>query len=355
MSPQQKKELFVTDIVDNQKVVDLFLVKEASRAETKAGNPYLIITLMDRTGEIGGRIWQDADRYLSACEPGTIVTVNGVAQSYKNILQIKIDSVRAVGSAQESEHMQDFLPSAPDDTAAMAKEVSAFVKSIDDPHLKALLSLFFQPGDFFNTFQKAPAAKRMHHAYFGGLLEHTLAVTRLADTMAGLYPAIDRSLLITGALLHDIGKIEEFSYEIYPFDYTDKGRLVGHLVLGVEMIQARVQKIKDFPEQILTHLQHLILSHHGRHEFGSPALPMTLEAFVLSFIDDIDAKINYLGRLSGQARDGGYQWTDFQKTLERFLYVRGEEATHTEPADEQFENEAPAAKPGKSAQQNLFG
>jgi 3'-5' exoribonuclease len=319
------KKIFIKDIQENQSIDDLFLIKEASRAETRGGKPYLIVTVMDRTGELDGRLWEDADRYLPVCRQGAVVRLKGLAQTYKNVLQLKIDAVQglAENSDRSGQNMDDFLPSTAGDIPAMAKELLSFVNSIRDGHLKNLLLEFFQPGEFFTAFQKAPAAKRMHHAYYGGLLEHTLAVTRLADMLSRLYPVIDRSLLIAGALLHDVGKTEEFSYDSYPFDYTDKGRLVGHLVLGVEMIQPHVARHKNFPAELATRLQHLILSHHGRHEFGSPCLPMTMEAFVLGFIDDIDAKINYLDRLSSQASEPGYQWTDFQKTLERFLYVRG--------------------------------
>lgn len=315
------KELFIKDLREGQRVEDLFLVKEMSRAETRNGKPYLILTVMDKTGEIGGRLWENADRWQPECRAGNIVRLKGQVQAYKGILQLNIDAAEAYPATGLD--MGDFLPSTTGDIPAMAKEIEAFVKSVREPNLRKLLLKFFRPGEFFDLFQKAPAAKAMHHAYFGGLLEHTLAVTRLADTMAQLYPAIDRSLLVAGALLHDIGKTEEFSFDSYPFDYTDKGRLVGHLVLGAEMMQSRVDTMKDFPAGLGTCLQHLILSHHGRYEYGSPCLPMTLEAFVLNFIDDIDAKINYLDRLGNQMKEEGYQWTDFQRTLERFLYVKG--------------------------------
>ena len=318
------KRLFIKDIQENQSIEDLFLVKEASRAETRSGKPYLIVTVMDRTGEIGGRLWENADRYLPACGAGNIVLLQGQAQTYRGILQLKIESIKAVEKGKDGNwRAGDFLPATGGDIPAMAREILAFARGVSEPSLQALLLKFFRNKEFFATFQQAPAAKRMHHAYYGGLLEHTLAVVRLADAMAKLYPIIDRSLLIAGALLHDIGKTEEFSFDRYPFDYTDKGRLVGHLVLGAEMMLSRIEEMDSFPVELATRLQHLILSHHGRHEFGSPSLPMTLEAFVLNFIDDIDAKINYLDRLGSQTGEPGYRWTDFQKTLERFLYVRG--------------------------------
>lgn len=205
----------------------------------------------------------------------------------------------------------------------MAAELRRLAKGVDNPFLRELLFAFFHNRKFFEQFKKAPAAKGMHHAYLGGLLEHTLAVARLVDVVCPLYPAIDRSLLMAGAMLHDIGKVEEFSFATHPFDYSDSGRLMGHLVLGVEMIQERIDTVLHFPKALAVRLKHLILSHHGRQEFGSPTVPMMLEAFVLNFLDDLDSKINYVNRLSGQVQNEGYQWTDFQRPMERFLYIQG--------------------------------
>jgi 3'-5' exoribonuclease len=353
LSSDVEKKVFIKDLKEDQLVEDLFLVKEANRAETRNGKPYLIVTVMDRTGELGGRLWENVDRFMPVCRVGNIVLLQGRAQSYKGTLQLKIDTVKAVEKDRDSGWQPgDFLPATVGDVPAMAREVMAYARSVAEPHLNKLLLAIFGNRDFFGAFQQAPAAKRMHHAYYGGLLEHTLAVTRLADSMAGLYPMIDRSLLIAGALLHDIGKTEEFSFDRYPFDYTDKGRLVGHLVLGAEMMLDCVKELDSFPPELATRLQHLILSHHGRYEFGSPCLPMTLEAFILNFIDDVDAKINYLDRLGSQSDEPGYRWTDFQKTLERFLYVRGgplpEPDGAVTPATEE------AAESEEDKQQSLF-
>jgi 3'-5' exoribonuclease len=205
----------------------------------------------------------------------------------------------------------------------MAKELVKLAGSVENPFLKELLLSLFGERKLMAAMKKAPAAKAMHHAYVGGLLEHTLAVARLADSICTLYPSLDRSLLLAGALLHDLGKLKEFSFDSFPFEYSDRGRLVGHMVLGIEMIQEKINGISGFPEELGDRLKHLILSHHGRHEFGSPSLPMMQEAFALNFLDDLDAKINYLDRLAGQVKGEGYQWTEFQRNLERFLFVKG--------------------------------
>ena len=297
------------------------MVKEMSRSETRTGKPYLMLTLIDSSGEIAGRVWENADQLMAECAPGSVVRVAGQAQAYKGVLQLKINTIQAIPS--ESVDISQFLPAVSGDVKAMAAELLKVVKSVEEPHLRELLLAIFKDKKFKARFNKAPAAKAMHHAYVGGLLEHTLAVSRLADVVCGLYPSIDRDLLLAGALLHDIGKVEEFSFAVLPFDYSDQGRLVGHMVIGIEMIQAKIEKISGFPPELATRLKHLVLSHHGRYEFGSPSLPMMLEAFVLNFLDDLDAKVNYINRLGSKTQESGYQWTDYQRTLERFLYVLG--------------------------------
>jgi 3'-5' exoribonuclease len=318
----QDKNCSIKDIQENQQLDGVFLIKEMSRAETRTGNPYLSLVLMDRSGEIGGRVWEDADRWQSECTVGRVARVTGLAQSFKGVLQLKITGVHAV--PPEEADPARFVPAAPGDPKAMVAEILKIAREVENPFLRELLLAFFQDRGFLTSFKKAPAGKSMHHAYVGGLLEHSLCVARLAARVADLYPAADRSLLLAGALLHDVGKVEEFSLTAYPFDYSDSGRLVGHHVLGVEMVQARLARISGFPPELAVRLKHLILSHHGRHEFGSPAVPMMLEAFILNFLDDLDAKINYIERLGKQTTEPDYQWTDYQRNLERFLYVRGQ-------------------------------
>ncbi|MDH5298590.1 MAG: HDIG domain-containing protein, partial [Desulfobulbaceae bacterium] len=274
---------------------------------------------------------------------GGIVRLSGQAQSFKGTLQLKITSLAAVPA--EEVDIARFLPACPGDIPAMAAELRRLAKSVDNPFLRELLFAFFQNRKFFEQFKKAPAAKGMHHAYIGGLLEHTLAATRLAEAVCTLYPTLDRSLLMAGAMLHDIGKVEEFSFATHPFDYSDAGRLMGHMVLGVEMVQKRLDAIPHFPKELAIRIKHLILSHHGRHEFGSPTVPMMGEAFVLNFLDDLDAKINYVDRLSSQMQAEGYQWTDYQRTMERFLYVQGHPDRTVPAIAAPEENSAPEVDP----------
>lgn len=322
MTPEKK--LHIKDIRDLQQIHGQFLVRELARSETKAGKPYLSLVLMDASGEISGRVWENAEQLMEQCPAGAIVAITGLAQSYKGVLQLRIDTIQRVNDKEAD--LSLFVPATRGNIALMAKELVKLAHSVDNPFLKKLLASLFEERRLMTALKKAPAAKTMHHAYLGGLLEHTLAVAKLAEQVCGLYPVLDRSLLLTGALLHDLGKLKEFDFSSFPFDYTDQGRLVGHMVLAVEMIQEKIAQIPAFPPELATRLKHLILSHHGRHEFGSPALPMIQEAFVLNFLDDLDAKINYLERLAGQARGDGYQWTEYQRNLERFLFVRGHDA-----------------------------
>ena len=315
------KKIQIKEITDGQAVHDLFLVREMSRGETKAGKPYLSLVLMDASGEISGRVWENAEQLMGECPVGAVVSVSGQAQAYKGILQLRIDGLSRIPDSEVD--LALFVPSVQGNVTAMAKELVKLAGSVENPFLKELLLALFGERKLMAAMKKAPAAKMMHHAYVGGLLEHTLAVARLADSISSLYPTLDRSLLLAGALLHDIGKLKEFSFDSFPFEYSDRGRLVGHMVLGIEMIQEKINGISGFPEELGDRLKHLILSHHGRHEFGSPSLPMMQEAFALNFLDDLDAKINYLDRLAGQVKGEGYQWTEFQRNLERFLFVKG--------------------------------
>ena len=319
-----QKNIQIKEITDGQAIHDLFLVREMSRGETKAGKPYLSLVLMDASGEISGRVWENAEQLMGECPPGAVVSVIGQAQAYKGVLQLRIDSLSRIADSEVD--LALFVPSVQGNVTAMAKELLKLAGSVENPFLKELLLSLFGERRLMQAFKKAPAAKAMHHAYVGGLLEHTLGVARLADSVSGLYPVLDRSLLMAGALLRDIGKLKEFSFDSFPFEYSDRGRLVGHMVLGIEMIQEKINGISRFPEELGDRLKHLILSHHGRYEFGSPSLPMMQEAFALNFLDDLDAKINYLDRLAGQAKGEGYQWTEFQRNLERFLFVKGHRA-----------------------------
>lgn len=359
------KKLFISELQEGQRVDELFLVAVNNRAETKAGKPYLILTLMDKSGEIGGRLWDNADFFAKEAPVGSVVCLQGTAQSFRDELQLKIDSLQQVSMNDERIVMSDFLPACNRAVAEMLQELKQIIASITDVPLRKLLQSLFK-GSLLDDFSLAPAAKKMHHAYLGGLLEHTLSVTSLADKIAEHYTALDRDMFLAGALLHDVGKIREFSYSSVPFDYTDSGRLLGHMILGSEMVREHAQKVKDLSADRLDQVIHMILSHHGRHEFGAPVLPMTLEAILLHHVDDIDAKVNYIGALSEKIDTPGQQWSDYQRPLERFLLLRKPEleskeanlfasdATLCKRADRKQKAEKTAPQDFAAKQRSLF-
>ena len=240
------KKVFISELQEGQQVRDLFLVARKSLAETKAGKPYLALTLMDRTGDIEARVWDNAAGFDSHAQVGNYVLVQGTAKSFRDQLQLGVIFLEQVEPKAVSP--ADFMPASKRPVAKMQAELEEIIASVADSGLQQLLAKIFS-GATLEQFRTAPAAKKMHHAYLGGLLEHTLSVTGLAEKMADHYPGLNRDILITGALLHDLAKILEFSFDAPPFDYTDQGRLLGHLVLGVDMVRRAASDIGDLSAQ----------------------------------------------------------------------------------------------------------
>lgn len=326
------KKTYIEELREGERFDDLFLVKSTKLGETRAGKPYLVLTLMDKSGEVSGPIWDDAEAMHARCEVGKVVRCNGLVQRYRDQVQLKFDQV--TGVKEEHVDLRAFLPSSVRCRQEMAGELQKLVRSVKNHHLKILLNHFFNKSDWWPRFQNGPAAKNIHHAYIGGLLEHSLSVATLADSIAAHYPGVDRCLLISGALLHDIGKLEELVLKNGVVDYSVSGRLKGHLVIGSELVEKTAMTIRDFPKPLLTQLQHLILSHHGRLEFGSPAVPMTVEAFILNLIDDLDAKMNLIEQLRRKMQSEEMTWTEYQRTLERYLYLGGFRQSTIEEVEE---------------------
>jgi 3'-5' exoribonuclease len=311
------KNVYARDIRQGDKVSEVFLVAEKSMAYSQKGAPYLNLKLKDRTGELDGKVWDNAPEWDQAFKKGDFVQINARAVSYRNAVQLNVLGLRKL---EESEvDPMDFLPVSEGDPEEMFAELMGFVEKIATPHLKALLMAFFRDESLVRRFKRAPAAKSFHHNTIGGLLEHTLSVTRLLERAADHYPGANRDLLITGGILHDIGKIHEFSYDRM-VEYTDAGRLVGHIVMGVEMLDARIAGLPDFPEPTAMALRHLILSHHGVLEFGSPKRPKTLEALIVHHMDDLDAKVNALMTFIEASPEEDSDWTPYHRLLERYIY-----------------------------------
>lgn len=331
-----KKNFYIEELKEGDRVDDLFLLKSVKVGETRAGKPYLLLTVMDKTGDLSGPVWENVPHMQTVCVVGDVVKLTGAVQSYRDNLQLKIEKISPV--VQEQVDKGAFFPASPHDRDQMAEELHTLVRSVKNPYLKKLLNHFFNKSEWWTRFQDAPAAKGIHHAYIGGLLEHCLSVGKIADFLAGHYEGVDRCLLIAGALLHDIGKLEELAFDGGLVEYTVCGRLKGHLVIGSEMVGQAAGKIRDFPSELLEQLQHIILSHHGRQEFGSPTVPMTVEAFMLSFLDDLDAKMNVTEQLRRKMDSEEKNWTGYQRSLERFLYLGGFQKKETEGEEAQPES-----------------
>ncbi|MGD9948015.1 MAG: 3'-5' exoribonuclease YhaM family protein [Desulfobulbus sp.] len=321
------KSLFVNQLVAGQQFQDVFLISRKTLAETKAGKPYLALGLMDSSGEVEARLWDNADQYAPLAEEGNFILVQAVAKPFREQMQLVINGLQQV--PESAVDLADFMPASARPLAEMAQELEMVIDNIGDQPLQLLMRTIFQ-GETLAKFQRAPAAKKMHHAYIGGLIEHTLSIIGMAYKAAEHYPLIDRDMLVAGALLHDLAKIEEFDFARPPFGYTDRGRLVGHLVLGVEMIRRTAEQVQGISAEQVDRLIHMVLSHHGQYAFGSPVLPMTPEAILLNQLDDMDAKMNYIQGLQAKMQGNDWQWSEYQRHLERFLYLKGTAADERE-------------------------
>ncbi|HEY76244.1 MAG TPA: HD domain-containing protein [Thermoflexia bacterium] len=320
------KEQFVRDLRPGDRVLSFFLVrhKQLEPFRDRTRGEFLTLILADRTGEILARVWEDAPAVAETFEEGQVVKVLGRMEEYLDRWQVIVEKIRP---AKEEEYdLADFLPATERDVEEMLREVRQTIEEVKDPHLHALLLRFFDDPDFVARFSRAPAARRVHHAYLGGLLEHTLEVVHLCRSVMELYPQIHRDLLLTGALLHDVGKTREFHYET-EITYSDEGRLLGHVVLSLEMVDAALAEVEDFPEELALRLRHMIVSHHGRYEWGSPRRPKTLEAAALHYVENLSAQVNRFHRIIATRRDRTRPWTEYDTLLRRFLYAgrEGEE------------------------------
>jgi 3'-5' exoribonuclease len=300
------KDIYIADLAnfDEGKLFDgYFIVLAKQQRTTKSNKPYLNLILGDKTGQLEGRVWELSDpRIAKDFDRGDIVKARGSASRFDDRLQMKIDQLR---KAQPNEvDKADMLPSTIYDVAELWRQLLGFVESFTNPDLKLLLTTILNDPALAQAYREAPAAKQLHHAWLGGLLEHVISLLTLADRVAPHYPILDRDLLLTGVILHDIGKIHELSWEL-GFEYTVEGALLGHIQMGAALAERTMDSLPGFPPKLKTLILHMILSHHGKLEFGSPKLPMIPEALALSFIDDLDAKMQAIqGEFDKCIREG---------------------------------------------------
>ena len=286
------KDIFVSDLAsfeEGRQFDSFFLVLARQLRTTQSNKPYLHLIFCDKTGQVEARAWEPEDpRIEKDIARGDLIKVRGFIQRFNDRLQLKVEQLR---KAQPNEvDKADMMPATTYDVAALWDQLLGVVKSFTDPHLKLLLSTILADPQISAPFREAPAAKQLHHAWLGGLLEHVVSLLSLGDRVAPHYPILHRDLLLTGVILHDIGKVRELAWDI-GFEYTVEGVLLGHIQMGAALAERTIDSLPDFPPRLKMLVLHMILSHHGKLEFGSPKLPMIPEALMLSFLDDIDAKM----------------------------------------------------------------
>lgn len=310
-------KLFVSEIKANQEIVSIFVATDKQLRTARNGTQFLILKLSDKTGDVPGRMWDKAVEACAAFRSGDIVSVRAKSELYQEKLQLNISEIVPVpsGAADPS----DFLPVCPYDRDLLFEQLKKLMANVSEEPLRRLCAAFLADEPLMDRFRFCPAAKAMHHAYIGGLLEHTVSVITLIYRICNHYPDLDRDLLILGAFLHDIGKIEEFVYETH-IGYSDAGRLVGHMVLGAEMLDEKIRAVDGFPRETGMLLKHLILSHHGEAQFGAVKLPASKEAIALHFADDLDAKMNAVSRILSNSGDQDSTWTNYDTLFGRHFF-----------------------------------
>jgi len=340
------KEFFLSDSAqhENKVITSCFVVVSKQVKPKKTGEPYLALTLGDRTGQIEAKMWDNVEDSLNAFEQDDFLKIKGLLNKYKNRFQITIHKLRRLGDSEID--YSDFLPKTTKDIGELWQTLAGFVASFQNPHLKALLEAFMADPEIAEAYRNAPAAKTLHHAYIGGLLDHVVALCRSCDLMCRNYPHVNRDLLLTGAFLHDIGKIHELTYS-RSFSYTTKGQLLGHMIIELEMLQAKLAHFPDFPDELRILVEHLIISHHGQYDFGSPKLPMFPEALMLHYLDDLDSKMESMRAHFERDSATTGAWTGFNASLGRPLlntakFLEGEKkpATSEQIKGEQSDSRA---------------
>jgi 3'-5' exoribonuclease len=315
------KDFFIADAVkfENAVVTTYFALASVQVRDKKTGGQYLAMTLADKTGSFEARMWEDFAEAIANCQEGCYVKVQGQISKYQGKYQITLTKMR---HAAESEvDSTDFVPTTQYDIEEMFAELRGYVTRFTNGDLTRLVLAFLDDPEIGPAFKTAPAAKMLHHAWIGGLLEHVLLLVRVCRATAPFYPEVDPELLVTGAILHDIGKIRELSWKS-SFSYTVEGQMIGHISIAQGMLREKVKEIAPFPEKLRVLVEHMILSHHGKYEFGSPKLPMTPEAVLLSALDDLEAKMQNMRAEFGKATaagKGGGEMTEWVRSMERPL------------------------------------
>ena len=309
-----KNMKYIEILREGERVNEVYLCKHRQSAVTKNGKAYENLILQDKTGTLDAKIWEPDSQGIDDFERFDYISVTGDVTSFQGALQLNVKRVR---TAQPGEYEPgDYLPVSSRDVDEMYGELKDIISSVETPCLKMLLSKFFlEDKEFEKRFKFHSAAKTVHHGFVGGLLEHTLGVTKLCEAFCRQYPMLNRDLLLSAAMFHDIGKLEELS--VFPEnDYTDDGQLLGHIVMGTEWVGEKIREIPEFPKKLASELKHCILAHHGELEYGSPKKPALMEAVALSFADNVDAKMETLKEAFASIPEGNTEWLGYNRLLE---------------------------------------
>ena len=313
---------YVNELQHQESIDQIFLAANKQLRPNRNGNLYLQVDLSDRGGSISARLWNATENHYRGFEDGDYVRVEGMTQIYQGAMQMIVSQIsKALPSEVEPE---DFMPLVAIDLDRLTARLREMLRGMKNHHLRALAECFLIDEEFMRKFRHAPAGVKNHHAYHGGLLEHVTSLMEAATRVAPLYPAVDGDLLLMGAFLHDMGKIDELSYE-RGFAYTDEGQLIGHLVMAVGMLDNKVREAEQLsgeplPKELVLRLKHMIVSHHGEYEYGSPKLPMTLEAVALNALDNLDARLHSFQQQMRDDPNVASPWTHFNPTIGRKLY-----------------------------------
>ncbi|MCF7858758.1 MAG: HD domain-containing protein [Candidatus Cloacimonetes bacterium] len=312
-------KIFVKELKDhlNKEIISSFLVTEKILREG-AKDFFIRLKLADNTGSVVGNVWNNAQAIAEKFEEGDVVQVKGFIITYKAQLQITVNKITKI--PPEEYDLQEYLETSSKDMNKLSDKLFQYIDKVKNKYLNQLLTTIFEDKEFYTKFTQAPAAKSWHHNYIGGLLEHTITVTGLCDYASHTYNA-DKDLLLTGAILHDIGKV--FEYRVIPnIEFTPEGRLVGHIPLGDNFVADKVKGINNFPQDLLMKLRHLILAHHGEYEKASARLPQTLEATILHQADNFDAQSIGVQQLKDAVTDDNAVWTEFDRLNSRYYYIK---------------------------------
>ena len=330
-------KLFISEIKPNQEIASLFVASEKQLRTARNGTVFLDLKLLDKTGEISGKMWEKAAEAAQGFQSGNIVYLRARTELYRDKVQLSISEIMPVPAGAYDP--ADFMPVCPFDRDALFERLSKLIAGMADGALRRLCETILADPEIITRFKLAPAAKSMHHAYVGGLLEHTVSVITLIYRICNHYPDLDRDLLIAGGFLHDIGKIEEFVYDTH-IDYSDAGRLVGHMVLGTQIVEEKIRLMEGFPVETALLVKHLILSHHGEAQFGAVRLPASREAFALHLADDLDAKMNAISRVLANSGDANSTWTGFETIFGRHFFRGFPKRNDTTAGDENSETQS---------------